>query len=195
MKRIILLVLVMIGFMAGQINAMEMEKNGPEKDGPEKGGIEREIEALMKEKTAGIARPGEQIRLKARKIEDPLDSPFNVYRVSYLRKKDNEPKFREFGSVIVNTVTAGGKEYIISGKIWDVGTKKEMQGLWIALSEKREILYDKEHLFEGTGDEPIKIAMFTDYECVFCKGFSPKLMKYAREKKDVCLYVFNIDIA
>lgn len=147
------------------------------------------VEKIMREKV-GTLKQDAKIAVKATKIKDPLNSAFELYRVEY---KNNG---RPMGGMTVSVIDHDGKKYLFSGgAIWDMKDKTELQALWSSLTETAEIPYIENRLIAGKKDAcTIPIAVFSDYQCFYCKRLVPKLVKYVEENNGMCLYHYDMPL-
>jgi protein-disulfide isomerase len=127
------------------------------------------------------------MKITAHRVEDPLGSSFDLYVLSF------EKNGKDYGSTVVPV--AGGR-YVVMGEVRDVEQGIDLSVVWQALTEKADIPTDRDHLVAGDPERcRIPVAVFSDYQCPYCRNFGPIVRAMADQDPEVCVYHYDFPLS
>jgi protein-disulfide isomerase len=126
------------------------------------------------------------MKITARRTGDPLESPFELYVLSF------EKGGKDYGSNVVPVLDG---KFLVMGDVRDMDSGVDLSVIWQALTTKADIPADEDHLVSGDPSRcTIPVAVFSDYQCPYCRNFAPIVRTLAENDPDLCLYHYNFPL-
>jgi len=126
------------------------------------------------------------MKITAQRTKDPLGSPFELYVLSF------EKNGKDYGSNVVPVLDG---KFVVMGDVRDVENGVDLSVIWQALTTKADIPAHEDHLVAGDPSRcKIPVAVFSDYQCPYCRNFASIVRTMAENDPDLCLYHYDFPL-
>lgn len=131
----------------------------------------------------GLLNKGEPVTVSVAKQGDIPDSPVSVYHVVYSKA---EQSVGEMDVMVIGDLMIPGNANVV-----DLARGTEIARRYFMIANRKDFVPDRRFLVAGREDAPIKISVFSDYQCPYCKSFELEVVPKLLQLQDAALYHYE----